>query len=85
MKKNILFISCEEAKHICDKTQYGEATAWERVKLGLRLAWCNITRAYSKKNSKLTKAIKNANVRCLNKEEQKKIKQQFEKELSKHQ
>ena len=43
MKKSILFISCEEAHHICDKNQYGEATAWERFKLGIRLSWCKIT------------------------------------------
>lgn len=85
MKKSFLFISCEEAKHICDKTQYGEATGWERVKLSLRLTWCNITRAYSKKNNKLTNTLENANVNCLNKEEQHKIKEQFEKELAKHQ
>ena len=41
MKKSILFISCEEAHNICDKSQYGEATGWERVKLGIRLCWCN--------------------------------------------
>lgn len=85
MKKRFLFISCEEAQHICDKTQYGEATSWERLKLSLRLSWCNITKAYSKKNNKLTEALDNANVNCLNKDEQHKLKQQFEEELAKQQ
>ncbi len=85
MKKSFLFISCEEAQHICDKRQYGEATGWERVKLGIRLSWCRITKAYSSKNNKLTDAINKAEVDCLNNDERSKLKTQFEKELAKHQ
>ncbi|APY08956.1 hypothetical protein BWZ20_11910 [Winogradskyella sp. J14-2] len=85
MKKSFLFISCEEAKHICDKTQYGEATSWERIKLALRLSWCRVTRAYSNKNNKLTDAIEHLEIDCLKNDERHKIKQQFEEELTKHQ
>ncbi len=85
MKKNFLFISCEEAKHICDKSQYGEATGWERIKLTLRLTWCRVTKAYSKKNSKLSDVIEHAEVDCLKKDERNKLKKQFEEELAKHQ
>ncbi|MDG4716887.1 hypothetical protein [Winogradskyella marincola] len=85
MKKNFLFISCEEAKHICDKSQYGEATGWERIKLTIRLTWCRVTKAYSKKNSKLSDVIEHAEVDCLKKDERNKLKKQFEEELEKHQ
>ncbi|MCT4629827.1 hypothetical protein [Winogradskyella sp.] len=85
MKKSFLFISCEEAKHICDKTQYGEATGWERIKLGLRLSWCKITRAYSNKNNKLTEVLENTEVNCLKNDERNTLKKQFEEELAKHQ
>ena len=85
MKKSFLFISCEEAKHICDKSQYGEASAWERFKLSLRLSWCTITRAYSKKNNKLTDVMQKAEVDCLKNNERTKLQQDFEKELAKHQ
>lgn len=85
MKKSFLFISCEEAKHICDKSQYGEATGWERIKLAIRLSWCRVTRAYSNRNNKLTDVVKNAEIECLKNDERKKIKQQFEQELTKHQ
>lgn len=84
MKKSILFISCEEAQHICDKKQYGEATGWERLKLGLRLSWCRITKAYSKNNNKLTQAIDKAEVNCLKNDERENLQNQFEKELAKH-
>ncbi|WP_422105790.1 hypothetical protein [Winogradskyella sp.] len=85
MKKGFLFISCEEAQHICDKRQYGEATGWERVKLGIRLSWCRITQAYVNRNNKLTEVIQKAEVDCLNNDERSKLKQQFEEELAKHQ
>ena len=83
MKKSILFISCEEAHHICDKKQYGEATRWERIKLGIRLSWCKITKAYTAKNNKLTETIQNAKMDCLKDKELQKLQQTFEAELSK--
>ncbi len=85
MKKSFLFVSCEEAKHICDKKQYDEATGWERIKLGLRLSWCKFTRAYSTNNHKLTKVIEKAEVNCMKEDEREKLNQQFEKELANHQ
>ncbi len=85
MKKSFLFISCEEAKHICDKTQYGESTGWERLKLGIRLSWCKFTKAYSKNNHKLTNVMKQGEVNCLKKDERNRLQEQFEKELTKHQ
>lgn len=83
MKKSILFITCDEAHHICDKNQYGEATAWERVKFGIRLSWCKITRAYTKRNNKLTEAMQSSKVDCLKDDELQKLEQQFKKELAK--
>jgi hypothetical protein len=85
MKKRFLFISCEEAKHICDKAQYGEANAWERLKLSIRLSYCRFTKTYSKNNNKLTEVVHKAEVTCLKRNEREKIQKQFEQELSKHQ
>ena len=83
MKKNVFFISCEEAKHICDKRQYDEASVWERVKLAVRLSWCRITRAYSKRNNKLTDVIKSSSVEVLKQDERQKLENAFKKELVK--
>ncbi|RED42255.1 hypothetical protein DFQ10_109150 [Winogradskyella eximia] len=85
MKKSFLFINCDEAKHICDKVQYGEASSWERFKLNIRLAYCHITKSYSTKNSKLTESIEKAEVKCLKAEERNKIENQFKAELAKQQ
>lgn len=81
MKKSFLFISCEEAKHICDKAQYNEASGWQRVKLGIRLSWCKVTRAYSNRNNRLTKTVNDANVSCMNQTEKDQLKTAFEKQL----
>jgi len=85
MKKSFLFISCDEAKHICDKTQYGEATGWERFKLGLRLSWCRFTKVYSKNNNKLSDAVQKADINCLKATERKKLQDKLGQELTKHQ
>lgn len=85
MKKRYLFISCEEAQHICDKAQYNEATTWEKFKLMLRYLWCRLTRTYVQKNTKLSDSVKSAKIDCLNAMERDQIKTQFNKQLSKEQ
>ena len=81
MKKSLLFISCDEAHHICDKQQYGEATFWERIKLNLRLSWCRVTRAYTKKNRALTRAIEKADIHALDQREMADLKQRVQNDL----
>ena len=78
MKKSFLFISCEDAKQICDKSQYNEASAWEKLKLNLRFSWCRFTRAYVKNNKKLTQIVKDSNVNCLNSSEKEELKLRFQ-------
>ena len=84
MKKSILFISCEEAQHICDKSQYGESTLWEKIKLNLRYFWCSFTKSYVKRNKKLTKAIKISNVQSLQLTERELLIEKFDQQLKKH-
>ena len=82
MKKSLLFISCEEAQHICDKSQYNEASLMEKVKLNIRLLWCKITRSYTSRNGKLTKCMKESEVECLNSNERIEMNDQFQRELT---
>ena len=84
MKKGFLFISCDEAKHICDKAQYNEASFWEKIELNIRYSWCKFTRAYVKKNRQLTNAVQQSNLECLNNSEGENLKKEFEKELTRH-
>lgn len=85
MKKSFLFISCDEAKHICDKVQYDEASGWEKFKLTIRLWYCRMTKTYSSKNVKLTETIQKSKVTCLKKNERNNLQHKFNEELTKHQ
>lgn len=85
MKKGFLFITCEEAKHICDKSQYNEATSWEKFELKLRLLWCHVTKAYVNKNLKLTDAISKSHLNCMNAQERAALKLSIEQHLKNQQ
>ena len=80
-KKRNLFIACEEANHNCDKSQYNEATFWEKIKLTFHLIYCRECREYSKNNAKLTKLVNDPKIDCLKPEEKENIKSCFKKEL----
>ncbi|AXG67957.1 hypothetical protein KORDIASMS9_00139 [Kordia sp. SMS9] len=78
------FISCEEAQHICDKSQYGEAGFWEILKLKLRLSWCHITRAYSSKNAKLTELVQKSNIDAIEQKKKDEMARKLKEEMSKY-
>jgi len=60
-----IFISCDSANHVCDKSQYKEATLWEKIKLNIHLIYCSACRTYTKNNSILTKTIKKSKVETM--------------------
>lgn len=78
-------LSCQEANHVCDKTQYKEASFWEKVKLNLHLIYCRACRKYTSNNSKLTKVMRSSKVEVLDTTAKDKMKTAFEQELAKHQ
>lgn len=79
---NKIFLSCDEANHTCDKTQYKEANLWEMVKLNLHLLYCAACRKYTKNNTKLTKLFKRKPIK-LETSEKSKLQSVFNKELAK--
>jgi len=83
-KKYSLFLSHEEAKHICDKSQYNEASFWERIKLTIRLIHCKKSRRYTKNNAKLTKLVNSKEVHAMESNEKESLEALFKKELSKN-
>ncbi len=86
MKKEnqLFFINCDDAKHICDKSQYNESSLWERLRLGMRYLFCNITRSYVKKNKKLSSLFQSNKVDCMCYKSKGILKTKFNKELKKH-
>ena len=80
----ILF-KCNEANHVCDKSQYKEASLIEKIKLNIHLIYCSYCRKYSKNNAKLTKCINNSDVDCLEDVVKEDMKVNLNKELAKQQ
>lgn len=71
-------ISCNEASVICNKKQYGEARFSERAQLLLHNLFCRGCLKFSRKNSRLTRMICQADLRSLSQEEKQSLKQQME-------
>ncbi|QDO93763.1 hypothetical protein FNB79_07155 [Formosa sediminum] len=78
-----IFLSCEEASHVCDKAQYKESTLWERIKFGIHILFCTVCRKHSVDNQKLTKAIEKSKIACLDKKSKSEMKTCIEQELKK--
>jgi len=74
-------VPCNEANHVCDKTQYNEASLWEKIKLNIHLLYCKACRKYSNNNKKLSNTIKKSNVECMDKKRKEAMKQELEKAL----
>lgn len=74
-------ISCEEAAIICHKTQYKEATFWERIGLKFHLMMCKVCPQFSKKNAKLTTLCEKANLHTLSEKEKLKMKKQIRENI----
>ncbi len=73
-------LSCDEATMICDKSQYGEASFSEKLKLNFHVMFCKICKMYSQQNSKLTDIFKS---KCSLNENKQKMSENDKSELSK--
>ncbi len=74
-------ISCEEARIICHKTQYKDASFFEILKLKFHLFMCKACSAFSRKNTKLTTLCEEATFHSLSEAEKVKMKESLRKEL----
>jgi hypothetical protein len=78
-------IKCNEAGHICDKSQYDEAGFWEILKLKIHHLYCKVCREHSKRNSLLTGLLKKSNIDFLDTAFKQEMEQKVQKELTKQQ
>ena len=78
-------ITCDEATTICDKSQYGEASLFERIQLNFHFLICKICARYSKQNRKMTEVYKikatdcKKDNHCLSAQEKENLKKELEK------
>ncbi len=79
-----VFIPCDTAQHTCDKTQYDEASIWEKVKLSIHLIHCKACQTYTKNNHKLTKLMNENKENNLKIDERESLEALFRKELSRN-
>lgn len=82
-KQNFLFIDCSKAAHCCDKAQYKEAGRFEKLKLYIHFLFCEPCRNYAKKNTQLTKIIKDSKITTCKKEDKNYWKSEIKKEMTK--
>tara|TARA_R110000787_G_scaffold8495_4_gene28681 strand:+ start:2599 stop:2829 length:231 start_codon:yes stop_codon:yes gene_type:complete len=76
-------MKCEEAGHVCDKSQYKEASFWEKVKLNIHLLYCSACREYTKNNAKLSKIFKKSDIKTMPLNDKKDLKEKIHQEMSK--
>lgn len=74
-------VSCAEANHFCDKSQYKEASFWEKVMLNIHLIYCKACRKYSTNNTKLTKLIKDPKVININQSDKEAMKERLKQKM----
>ena len=80
-------LTCDEATLLCDKSQYKEATFWEKVKLNLHVFLCKKCGLYSKQNSVMTACYEKhkkdgtKHINCLCNEDKKAMSKQLQEKI----
>jgi hypothetical protein len=78
-------INCDKASHICDKSQYNEASLLDVLMLKTHLLFCKVCRYHSRKNCLLTKRLKSTDIHILDDTSKAKMEEKLQTELSKQQ
>ncbi len=79
-----LKITCDEATTICDKSQYGEATVFQKIQLNFHFLVCKICSMYTKQNNEMSKVYKmkardcKEKKQCMSSEEKETLKRQLQ-------
>ena len=76
-------MKCEDAGQVCDKSQYKEASFWEKLKLNIHLLYCSPCREYTQKNVKLSIVFKKSNLKIMSLRDKKNLKKQIHQEIAK--
>ena len=71
-------ISCEQASHICNKSQYKEAGFWEILRLRLHILTCKACASFTKKNTALTSLCERAGLNTLSEADKESMKKDLE-------
>lgn len=69
--------SCKEIQVICSKSQYREATLWEKLQFRMHLLVCKTCAQFTLRNSQLTKLLTKAPLYKLEDEEKDELKKRL--------
>ncbi|HEA30163.1 MAG TPA: hypothetical protein ENH91_09240 [Leeuwenhoekiella sp.] len=78
-----LFIDCDKAGHFCDKSQYKESSVLEKLKLNIHILFCRDCKEHSKRNLKLTRFFKQANLQNMPEDKKQSLERLIDEELAK--
>ena len=67
--------SCEKAVELCTKSQYGEVSWWQTMKLKFHLFYCKNCSEFSEKNTKFTSLCEAADIKTLDSSEKEALKE----------
>jgi len=80
-------IKCNEATSICDKSQYNEASFFDKLRLSLHNFLCHRCKLYTEQNKIMTKILKTHTHKHqeqkLNSKEKEKLQEALDNELNK--
>ncbi|MBT8262919.1 MAG: hypothetical protein KJO05_08865 [Bacteroidia bacterium] len=82
MNLGILF-KCNEAAHICDKSQYKESSFIERLLMRMHQWMCAVCREHSSENTKLTEIIQKADLKTMPEKDKIELREVIQQEISK--
>ena len=77
-------ITCDQATTICDKSQYGEVSFLDVIRLKFHFLYCKICGKYSSQNNKMTQVYKmkaedcKKQIHCLSTEEKVQLKKELQ-------
>ncbi|NND89036.1 MAG: hypothetical protein HKM28_07315 [Flavobacteriaceae bacterium] len=74
-------INCSKAANYCDKAQYGELNAWERIVMRFHQQICKLCKQHSTRNTHLSQLIEKADIKTLTSEEKENIKNKLVREI----
>ena len=75
-----MMISCKKAALICNRTQYREATRFEKLQLKFHLFICKNCLEFSTRNTEFTSLCDKANLRVLSEAEKRQMHENLQKQ-----
>lgn len=78
-----ILLDCKKAGSVCDKCQYDESGPIERFILHLHIKYCGHCRKHSQQNTKLSRLLRDADLKVMPEQDKNVLQNLIQQELSK--